>query len=247
MKNAIELIQDNDISILTMDDGKVNPFSFETIAQFESCLDRVPQDKGALLIAGRPGIFSAGFDLRVVRGGSNALLLDLVERGVNLLIRVARFPRPVVLECHGHSVALGAFMMLAADYRLGAAGDFQIGLNEVRNGLPLPNCFRVLARHRIPNAWFDRAFMQAEMYAPEAAIAPGFLDEVVPAADLRAASLAQVHRLAALPHPAYQVAKERDRNRLAIAMLEDFRADAMNAFAATLSDSGNATRSANIA
>ncbi len=230
---ATMAVQD-DISVLTLDDGKVNPFSFDMIAAIGAHLDKVPTDRGALLIAGRPGILSAGFDLNVVRGGSNRKLLDLVEHGVGLLMRIAQFPRPVVIECGGHAVALGAFLLLVADRRVGVEGDFRIGLNEVKNGLPLPSCFRAIARNRIPPNWFDRAYLHAELYAPADAIAPGFLDDVVEAGSLRQAALAQAKRLAALPDPAYRVAKELDRRPFVESVMRDFHADAARAFAATL-------------
>jgi enoyl-CoA hydratase len=222
------------VSVLTLDDGKVNPFSFDMIDEIDTCLDRVPTDRGALLIAGRPGVLSAGFDLDVVRGGSNQRLLQLVERGVGLLMRVAQFPRPVVVESTGHAVALGAFLLLVADWRVGARGDFRIGLNEVKNGLPLPSCFRAIARNRIPPNWFDRAYLHAELYAPDEAIAPGFLDEVVTPETLHSVALAQAERLAGLPSPAYGVAKELDRKPFAEKVMLNFHADALQAFAATL-------------
>ena len=54
---------EGDVSIITLNDGKVNVFSLEMIDQLNSLLDRVPEDKGSLLIKGKEGIFSAGFDL----------------------------------------------------------------------------------------------------------------------------------------------------------------------------------------
>ena len=234
MKRLATLETLDGASVLTLDDGKVNPFSFEMIADIERCLDLVPTDRGALLIAGRPGVLSAGFDLDVVRGGSNQRLLQLVEHGVGLLMRIAQFPRPVVVECGGHAVALGAFLLLVADWRIAARGDFRIGLNEVRNGLPLPSCFRAIARNRLTSNWFDRAYLHAELYAPDDAIAPGFLDQVVKPEELRAAALVQARRLGELPSPAYGVAKELDRKPFADRVMHNFHADALQAFAATL-------------
>ena len=236
MKRLASLEMQGDVAVLTLDDGKVNPFSFDMIAAIDGCLDNVPTDRGALLIAGRPGVLSAGFDLTVVRGGSNDRLLQLVERGVGLLMRLAQFPRPVVVECGGHCVALGAFLLLVADWRVGARGDFRIGLNEVRNGLPLPSCFHTIAKNRIPTTWFDRAYLHAELYSPDEAIAPGFLDEVVAPDMLREAAFAQARRLGDLPNPAYSVAKERDRRPLAERVMQDFHTDALQAFRATLSE-----------
>lgn len=233
MTTSASLSFEDGVAVLGLDDGKVNAFSFEMIRQIGQCLDRVPRDRGALLIAGRPGILSGGFDLTVVRGGSNDRLLDLVGDGLELLMRIATFPRPVVVECGGHAVALGAFLLLLADWRIGAAGEYRIGLNEVANGLPLPESFCAIARHRIAPNWFDRAYLHAELFAPEAAVAPGFLDETAEPAALHRAAMAQARRLGALPDPAYAVAKERDRVPLAARVLGGLE-DAPRAFAATL-------------
>ena len=60
------LSQEDNISIITLDDGKVNAFSYDMLAQFHSLLDEVPQKTGALVIKGRDGIFSGGFDLKTL-------------------------------------------------------------------------------------------------------------------------------------------------------------------------------------
>jgi enoyl-CoA hydratase len=229
------LDQDGDVSILTLDDGKVNAFSFDMVAAVNACLDRVPSERGALLIKGRPGVLSGGFDLKVIRGGDPDRLYSLVEEGAKLIWRIATFPRPVVVACAGHGVALGAFLLLVADWRVGAEGPYRLGLNEVRDGLPLPAYFRELARSRIPAQWFMRCFMHAEMFEPADAIAPGFLDMVVPGADLDATVMTEARRLAKLPHPAYRIAKERDRNRMAEAVFRDFRSDVSGALDEALS------------
>ena len=59
------LTTDEDVSIITLDDGKANVFSTQMSETLNSLLDQVPEDKGSLLITGKPGLFSAGFDLLV--------------------------------------------------------------------------------------------------------------------------------------------------------------------------------------
>ena len=63
------LSQDGDVSIITLDDGKANVFSKNMSDTLEALLDQVPDDKGSLLFTGRPGLFSAGFDLKTISGG----------------------------------------------------------------------------------------------------------------------------------------------------------------------------------
>ena len=70
---------EGDVSVITLNDGKVNVFSLEMIDQLNSLLDQVPEDKGSLLIKGKEGIFSAGFDLKVMQGGDPESMAKLEE------------------------------------------------------------------------------------------------------------------------------------------------------------------------
>ena len=60
------LTTQDDISIITLDDGKANVFSPSMISDVNSCLDQVPIESGCLIIKGRDGMFSAGFDLKII-------------------------------------------------------------------------------------------------------------------------------------------------------------------------------------
>ena len=59
----------DDIAIVTMDDGKANAFGPNMIAAVNASLDRAADDARAVLLTGRPGLFSGGFDLKVIRSG----------------------------------------------------------------------------------------------------------------------------------------------------------------------------------
>ena len=116
---TVTLKTEEDVSIIQMDDGKVNVFSPNMIKNFNDILDQVPTDKGAMLIVGREGMFSAGFDLKVMMSSpENAAAM--VKSGFELLMRVFTFPRPVVAACSGHAIALGAFLLCSCDHRIGS-------------------------------------------------------------------------------------------------------------------------------
>ena len=48
---------------------------------------------------------------------------NLFMDGMKLTIRIAEYPRPVVMGCTGHGLALGAILLLAADMRIGKRGE----------------------------------------------------------------------------------------------------------------------------
>ena len=116
------LSQEDNISIITLDDGKVNAFSYDMLAQVHSLLDEVPQKTGALVIKGRDGIFSGGFDLKTFATGDLAKITNMVELGYNLLLKIYSFDRPVVAAVSGHAIALGLFVACSADYRIAIDG-----------------------------------------------------------------------------------------------------------------------------
>src|SRR6266498_1011668 len=108
----------------------------------------------------------------------------MVRAGFGLAARLLSFPAPVLAACTGHTVAMGSFLLLSSDYRVGAGGPYKIMLNEVALGIALPQVAVEICRQRLTPAYFTRAAILAEVFKPGDAVAAGFLDRVVPAAEL---------------------------------------------------------------
>jgi enoyl-CoA hydratase len=212
------------IAVLTLDDGKANALSPATIAALRATLDRAEREAAAVLLVGRPGRFSAGFDLNVMTGDLGGVR-TLVTAGAELLLRLYLFTRPVVAACTGHALAAGALLLLAADLRLGARGQFRIGLNEVALQLTLPVFAMELARDRLATRLFTASVTQARIFDPEEACDAGFLDLLVVPDELLDTALAHAQRLAALPDPAFARTKLRERgatvDRIRATLAED--------------------------
>jgi enoyl-CoA hydratase len=198
------------VAVISMDDGKANALSHQMIGALGQALDRAEKEAAAVLLVGRDGKFSAGFDLPTMRSGPDGVK-GLVLAGAELSLRMFLYPRPLITACTGHALAAGAILLLASDLRIGAAGDFKIGLNEVAIGLTLPRFAVELARARLSKRHFTAAASRARIYSPERAVDAGFLDSTAPAADLVATAFAQAAELAALPHPAFRDTKRRER------------------------------------
>jgi enoyl-CoA hydratase len=132
---------------------------------------------------------------------------SLVKAGAELFLRIFEYPLPVVIGCTGHAVAAGAIVLLAADARIGARGDFKIGLTEVAIGMRLPIFAFEFARQRLSKRHFVRATTQAELYTPEQAVDAGFLDRVAEPQGLFDAALGEAKRLGELPQPAFRDTK----------------------------------------
>jgi enoyl-CoA hydratase len=212
------------VAFVQLDDGKANALSHDLLAALDAHLERAEKEAAAVLIAGRPGMLSGGFDLAVMRSGPQNVY-QMVKAGAELFLRFLDFPLPIVVAATGHAIAAGAILLLAADARIGAAGKFKIGLNEVGAGMTLPHFALELARLRLSKRHFVRATTQAELYAPEAAVDAGYLDRVTSPEDLLDAALAEAVRLGALPQPGFGVTKRRAHADLAANIRETLEAD----------------------
>lgn len=192
---------DDGVAVLRLDDGKVNAFGPSAVAALEAAIGRAETEAGALVIAGREGKFSAGFDLGIIRAGPGPAR-ELAAAGARAAMRLYGADVPVVAACTGHALAYGAILLLASDLRIGADVDAAIGLNEVAIGLTLPAFGVELARDRLSPRHLTRAVGLATVYPPAGAVEAGFLDEVVPAADLEQTALDRARALAGALDPA---------------------------------------------
>jgi enoyl-CoA hydratase len=195
-----------------MDDGKANALSDAMIAALLAALTRAEGEATAMVLVGRPDRFCAGFDLRVMMSGPEAAK-SLLGRGSELLMRLYGASIPLVMACTGHALAGGALVLLTGDVRIGAAGAFRIGLNEVSIGMPVPVLAMELARDRLTSTELSRATLMAQIYAPETAAKAGYLDEVVPAADVLARAKEEAARLGVLAKGAFSATKARLRGK----------------------------------
>ena len=206
--------------VVRIDDGKANALSHERIDQLHSILDRAETEAAAVCFVGRSGMFSAGFDLRVMQEGP-AAATKLVRAGGELLMRLYVHPQPTVAAVTGHALAAGALFVLACDTRWGPSDvPAKIGLNETAIGMSMPEFGAALAEARLAPSALTRAVLQAEIFDPVGALAAGYLDRLLPAAELEASAIAEAQRLGELPASAYRATKRRTRRALAEGVLE---------------------------
>jgi enoyl-CoA hydratase len=214
---------DGTTAVVHMDDGKANALSSGMIAELDAALTRAEEEATAVVLAGRPDRFCAGFDLKTMMA-SPASAMALLREGAALFMRLYGSPVPIVVACTGHALAGGALVLLTADLRIGAAGAYRIGLNEVSIGLPTPILAVELARDRLAPTELTRATLRANVYGPEEAARAGYLDEVVPVGDVLTRAKEEAAKLGSLARPAFAASKKRLRGRTIdhiLATLED--------------------------
>jgi len=205
-------LKDN-VATIRIDDGKRNALSPEVLREIYQAFDKAESDRAAVVLTGREGVFSAGFDLKVMqRGGRKAL--NMLRLGYSLTARVMRYPYPVVAACNGHSFAMGVFLMLSADHVIGSRGDFKVAANEVAIGMTMPRVAAATLRNRLNPAAFQRAVTLSELFDPESALAAGFFDELADPREVMAHAEAVATRSLELDTHAHTVSKRRIRRKL---------------------------------
>ncbi|MDA0706605.1 MAG: crotonase/enoyl-CoA hydratase family protein [Proteobacteria bacterium] len=181
--NSVQYSLQDQVATICIDDGKRNALAPDVLGEIYAAFDRAKSDRAIVILTGRESVFSAGFDLHVMkRGGGDAL--RMLRLGYALPARVLAYPYPVIVACNGHSFAMGVFLMLAADYVIGSRGDFKIAANEVAIGLTMPRIAAAMLQHRLNPACFQRAVTLSEHFDVDAALRAGFFDDVVDPIDL---------------------------------------------------------------
>jgi enoyl-CoA hydratase len=209
-KSLVALDIDRSVATLTMDDGKRNALSPAMFDEIYTALERAEQEGAAVVITGRDGVFSAGFDLKVMKAGG-VQAVKMLRAGYGLTARLLSFPTPVVIASPGHAYAMGAFMLLSGDYRFGVPGPYTYVANEVAIGLPMPRVACEVLRLRLNPAARERAVTLSEPFSPEQALEAGFIDALVPAEQLLDTARDKAVALLELDSEAHALSKKRLR------------------------------------
>jgi enoyl-CoA hydratase len=212
MSEIVSYTKINAIAKIVMDDGKLNIMSSVMLRALSCAFERAEQDNAiVILTSGREGVFSAGFDTKILGRKDLHEVYDMVKLGAELAARVLSFRTPVITACTGHAFPMGAFLLLASDIRIGADGPYRIGLNEVAIGIAVPTFGLELARHRLVPAYLQRTALTGEMFAPREAMTAGFLDQVVSPEQLQATAETIAGALTKIDLPSHASTKHRLR------------------------------------
>ena len=132
MSELIDYRLDGDVAVITLDDGKANALSRQL-----GCIGQCPRTGGvrgeAVILAGRPGRFSAGFDLKIMMSGAGPAR-TLLGQGAKVFMRLYGSCRWCLHRACGRRLPHHALRRPA--HR--DPGAFKLGMNEVAIGMPLP-------------------------------------------------------------------------------------------------------------
>src|ERR1041384_2405730 len=200
---AFSLSITDGIALLTLDvpGEPVNTLGSGVIAEFQAVLDRIRDDPGAravVLISGKPENFVAGADINEfarIRTAEEGEALSYA--GQEMIGRLERFPKPIVVAIHGACLGLGCELSLACSWRVASdSPKTVIGLPEVQIGI-LPGAGGC---QRLPRLIGVRAALDiilgGKTERAAKAFKLGLVDELVAPSILRRTALAAADRLA---------------------------------------------------
>jgi len=200
---SIELSITDNVATITLDDGRANAINPEWMDNFLEKLTAAEADADAIVIAGKPGVFSGGFDLKWLPTASAQQVSELLDKASMMVARVYGSPKPIVGACTGHAMAMGMFLLMCCDTRVAASGDFKFGANETMNNMDLPVFATEITRDRLENRQLTKILIQSHIFGPEEAADLGVVDQLEQASDVISKAQGIAAQLAKLPGRAY--------------------------------------------
>jgi enoyl-CoA hydratase/carnithine racemase len=211
MSDPVTYRLDEAIAFITMDDGKVNALGPTMQQALNDALDSADRDDvGAVVISGNDRVFSGGFDLKILTSGEVQPAIDMLKGGFELSHRLLSYPKPVVMACTGHAIAMGAFLLSSGDHRV-AAPAYNVQANEVAIGMTIPYAALEIMKLRLTPSAYQQASGLAKTFFGETAIAAGWLDEIVLPDIVRSRAEEAAQEFATLDQRAHAATKLRTR------------------------------------
>ncbi len=212
MISPIEFRIADGVASVVMNDGKVNAMTFDMLDALTDAVGRAREAGATVVIrSGSAKAFSAGFDMRVLGAGDLDAARRMLKAGAQLILDLLGHPHPVIAICEGHAYPMGAFLLLASDIRIGATGEYRIGLNEVAIGIPVPDFALALVKSRVPANRLTSVTSLGRMLTPAESLATGFLDQLVDPTEVEVTVNAQLASLSAINRAAHASTKRRLR------------------------------------
>jgi len=196
----LQIHRHGDVAELQMDRPPANALNNDLLAGLHDAFDDiVGSGARAVILSGRDGMFSGGIDVPELLSYDRAAIGEFWARFMHFNQRLAGSPVPVLAAIGGHAPAGGAVLALHCDYRVAAEGNFKIGLNEVRVGLPVPETILRALSRVVGAATAARLATCGTLMTVSDAAKIGLVDELVPAGQLRPRAIELLGELAVLP------------------------------------------------
>lgn len=216
----LEVIDHDGVRELHIAHPPVNALRQELLAALRHAVTQAPGEGAkALVLSGLPGYFSAGLDVPHLLGLSSAEVEATFSELLTLMQALGTSSIPVAAAVTGHSPAGGAVVALFCDYRVMAAGDYRIGLNEVQVGLPMPPVIHAALARLVGPRLAERLCVEATLVDADEAARFGMVDATAEPEHVVGRAIEWCRKLTAFPARAMSATRATARRDL-VEMLE---------------------------
>jgi enoyl-CoA hydratase/carnithine racemase len=205
--SAVVIESHGPVAVLRLTSGVTNAVGSAVLQDLQRLLPAVRESFRGLVLAGNPKFFSIGLDLPELLALDRDSMADFWHRFEDLVLALYTLPLPTAAALAGHANGGGAILSLACDYRFVAEGRKLISLNEVAIGVPVPYLADLLLRQIAGDRAAVGIEYESKLVPPEEARAVGLVDGVCGQAEVEAAAIAKVARLASAPAHAFALTK----------------------------------------
>ncbi len=179
----LEIIEHNEVRELRLNRPPVNALNVELIELLSEAIETGTKEAHALVLSGRPGMFSAGLDVPVLLKLDRPGTERFVRSFFKLMDSVASSPVPIASAITGHSPAGGTVITIFTDYRIMCRGEYRMGLNEVQVGLTVPETIQTAMTRLTGRHLGERLMVAGKLLLAEEAYEAGIVDELVDESD----------------------------------------------------------------
>uniref|UniRef100_A0A2K6SYA5 Enoyl-CoA delta isomerase 1, mitochondrial n=3 Tax=Saimiri boliviensis TaxID=27679 RepID=A0A2K6SYA5_SAIBB len=220
------------VAVMRFNNPPVNTLSLEFLTELVISLEKLENDKsfrGLIITSDRPGVFSAGLDLREMCGRSPAHYAEYWKAVQELWLRLYQSSLVLVAAINGACPAGGCLMALTSDHRILADNPkYSIGLNETLLGIVAPFWFKDTLVNTIGHRAAERALQLGLLFPPAQALQVGIVDQVVPEERVQSVALSAIAQWMAIPDHARQLTKAMMRKATASRLITHRDEDVQN-------------------
>jgi enoyl-CoA hydratase/carnithine racemase len=199
-----------------------NALSLALMRELTEVLEEVGNDAGihAVILAGEGPAFSAGHDLRELRGGDENAYRQIFDQCVRLMCAIQEIPQPVIAEVDAVATAAGCQLVATCDLAV-ASTRATFATPGVRIGLfcstPMVALSRAVGRKRAMEM-----LLTGEPIDAQTALRWGLVNRVVAPEGLRAETLELVSKIARASRAVVEIGKAAFYNQIDLSQAEAY-------------------------
>jgi enoyl-CoA hydratase/carnithine racemase len=195
------------VALLRLNNGVTNAINPDLISELADHLEKARRDYRGLVLAGGDKFFSIGFDLPVLLGLERVAMTDFFNGFNKLAFDLFTLDQPTAAAMVGHTIAGGNILALTTDYRFAAQGKKQIGLNEIKLGIPVPCLADLILRQLVGDRVATEMIFSGEFKTMSEAQETGLVDDTFLAEALEEQAILKISELSAYDPNAFGCVK----------------------------------------